>query len=727
MSKKFLKPILLILTLTMLFSLPVFANGNIEGMLDKAYNLIMDGEKEEAVKAYEEVYKIVKESDQDDKKKYNTAYKDLGIVYVETGEYYKAISVLEQAVPLYEDSEWLPCLYKNLAVAYYNIGEYVKAIAYADNGLAYGTSQWSGSLYEIKADSLKACGRYDEAIEHYEQMYKHNENELYYYDKLARCYEAAERYDESMENYLLIAENEKYTEGFTRNAVNVMLLKDEESTQDIVQTYLVDKLGYDNWGIACFLHDSKHYEKSLSYFEAAIEESQNDIERIYWYGSALYSAGEYEKALEIFQHVAEVDSTFNNTKTFLVYCYTELGNYEKSIEICEEILAEDQANMVALSNIRWNYIYMGKRDEAVAAMESSVLEKKADFRVSNNYIDTKKDITMEEILSIYSNLDGWPKEAKKEQVFFIIDKISKGHFTENSQKEYMTYLEQANSAYPGNYKIVSALADFYTDMGEYEKAMTLYEEAKQLNPYTKESILKKQLTVLEYIGEYEKALEINEQAMQAFPESEYFKLEKAYILIKYIKTPQEAIPIVEGVLAEDANNTSALEIMLYAYDSMKDYENALVYANKYLEEKKDCLTIKAYKAKALKSLEKEGADELIAEIESEPYSTCDTSLILANALIGNLDKVKEYLPVYLAEHSYKDNVNYFADHYYMKDAILDSEIQDILGLEVEKDVAAENVGELSKTSSLPMVGLGVAAAGLVLLVGGIVVNKKQKK
>lgn len=723
MSKKFLKPILLILTLTMLFSLSVFANENIEGMLDKAYNLIMDGEKEEAVKIYEEVYKIVKESDQDDKKKYNTAYKDLGIVYVETGEYYKAISVLEQAVPLYEDSEWLPCLYKNLAVAYYNIGEYVKAIAYADNGLAYGTSQWSGSLYEIKADSLKACERYDEAVEYYEQMYKHNENELYYYDKLARCYEAAQKYDEAAENYLRIAENEKYTEGFTRNAVNVMLLKDEESTQDIVQTYLVDKLGYDNWGIACFLHDSKHYEKSLPYFEAAIEESQNDIERIYWYGSALYSAGEYEKALEIFQHVAEVDSTFNNTKTFLVYCYTELGNYEKSIEICEEILAEDPANMVALSNIRWNYIYMGKRDEAVAAMESSVLEKKADFRVSNNYIDTKKDITMEEILSICSNIDGWPAESEKEQAFFIIDKISKGHFTENSQKELVAYLENSNVAYPGNYKVVSALADFYADMGEYEKALTLYEEAKQLNPYQTEAILKKQLTVLEYMGEYEKALEVNEQAMQEFPDSDYFKLEKAYILIKYMKTPEEAITIVEGVLVSDADNANALELMLYAYDSMNDYENALVYADKYLEENKDSVIVKAYKAKVLKSLEKDGADELIAEIENEPYSTCSASLIVANALIGNMDSVKEYLPVYLAEHPYKDSVKYFADSYYMKDAVLDSEIQDMLGMEV----TAEAMGELQEGSELPMVGIGVAAAGLVLLVGGIVVSKKQKK
>lgn len=727
MSKKFLKPILLILTLTMLFSLPVFANENIEEMLDKAYNLSVDGKEDEALKVYEELYQIMKESDQNEKKKYNTTYNNLGMMYTDAGEYYKAITVLEQAVPLYEGEEWLPCVYKNLAKSYYGISEYAKAIEYADYGLDCGSNQWLGSLYEIKADCLKACERYDEAIEHYEQMYKHNENELFYYDKLARCYEAAKKYDEAVENYLRIAENEKYTEGYTQNAVNAMLLKEEEETENIVQTYLVNKLGYDNWRIACFLHDFDHYDKSFPYFEAAIEESQNDIEKVYWYGSALYGAGEYEKALEFFREVAQKDANFNNTKFFLVYCYTELGEYEKSLEICKEILAENPEDMGALSNVRWNYIYMGKRDEAVAAIESSVLEKKADLRVSNNYIDTKKDITMEEILSIYSNLEGWPEESEKEQIFFIIDKISKGHFTENSQKEYVTYLEKANSTYPGNSKIVLALADFYTDLGEYEKAMTAYEEAKQLNPYATESILKKQLTILEYVEEYEKALEVNEQAMQAFPESDYFKLEKAYILIKYREAPEEAIAIVENILASDADNADALEIMLYAYDSMKDYENALIYADKYLEEKKDSLTIKAYKAKALKSLEKEGADELIAEIESEPYSTCDTSLILANALIGNLDKVKEYLPVYLAEHSYKDNVNYFADHYYMKDAILDSEIQDILGLEVEKDVAAENVGELSKTSSLPMVGLGVAAAGLVLLVGGIVVNKKQKK
>jgi len=172
--------------------------------------------------------------------------------------------------------------------------------------------------------------------------------------------------------------------------------------------------------------------------------------------------------------------------------------------------------------------------------------------------------------------------------------------------------------------------------------------------------------------------------------------------------------------------------MLIAYQE-EDYEALLTYAEKCLEQTPDSLKAKAYKAAALTALGQDGADAVIADIDSIQYTYEDTDVLIAESILGRLDKAKEIYQFLL--ENYPKTAREVVYDYELRNLLKDPEFCEMAGLEapaVEEEsteqenaekISAETATENSEEPDVQAEGSPipvVAGVGIVAVLIGIV-------
>lgn len=167
------------------------------GLLYKKLN-----EEDKALKDYEEALKI--------NPKDPHAYNNTGVIYMDRGEFEKAIGYFEKAIEVMDNDVYVQ-FYNNITRSYKGLKEYEKAIKYYDEGILKLKNK--PSLYYNKAKTLRQMKKYQEAIEVYIEGSKLKDADKEdFYDEIGDTYKLFEQYDEAIKWYKKVIElNPKHT------------------------------------------------------------------------------------------------------------------------------------------------------------------------------------------------------------------------------------------------------------------------------------------------------------------------------------------------------------------------------------------------------------------------------------------------------------------------------------------------------------------------------------
>ena len=158
-----------------------------------------------------------------------------------------------------------------------------------------------------EGNELFEQGRYDEAIEKFQQVVNSAPEYYKYYVNLGNCNREKGDYQKAIDNYMKVLEQEP---------------DETAALLNIGECYvLMDKM-----------------EEGISYFEKVIAQNPTDPVIFYNLGEVYARVGNHEKALENYQKAAELKPEWEVPYLKMGYCYVALDRKEEAIKAFEKFL-----------------------------------------------------------------------------------------------------------------------------------------------------------------------------------------------------------------------------------------------------------------------------------------------------------------------------------------------------------------------------------------------------
>ena len=158
-----------------------------------------------------------------------------------------------------------------------------------------------------EGNELFEQGRYDEAIEQFQQVVNSAPEYFKYYVNLGNCYREKGEYQKAIDNYMKVLEQEP---------------DETAALLNIGESYvLMDKM-----------------EEGINYFEKVIAQNPTDPVIFYNLAEVYARVGNHEKALESYQKAAELKPEWETPYLKMGYSYVALERKEEAIKVFEKFL-----------------------------------------------------------------------------------------------------------------------------------------------------------------------------------------------------------------------------------------------------------------------------------------------------------------------------------------------------------------------------------------------------
>lgn len=643
------------------------------------------------------------------------------------GFYYSANEKQDKAFEKLGETDNPTGLYEQKIKSMYAAGRYWLVEKYYNEAAAEGIA--NAFMTSYYGDALASCKQDAKAIEVYERIIEvyaggdggYIANYLYAIGdcqkSMGKTGEAAATYEEAL-GYG--GDEAKYNTKMAALELEYKL----NNVDNVVALYLGDKT---NEEIADTLSEYECYDEALQYYEKAENEDGTDMRtsKAYTY----FSMGLPKEAAALYEEVIleNPEDTASMNMLGSIYC-DELGRYDEAKELFENIVELNPKANGTKGNLAVVARKSGKLDEVPGIYQEVIGMNEAYVYAYNNWIKYQKDITVDGAVEILKGYPGWPKTTEM-QALMLADTINVDFMTETSLNSYLDYFKERLSEDGGNYYYMQTVASLLCALGQYEEALPYYEQALEaagvLTYYATNGLG----NCYYYNQDYEMAAlyyGVNADA-------EYWKGSRLDVAECYIVSGQceQAREAIDQYLAEGGTDDVSYYHMLIAYQE-EDYEALLTYAEKCLEQTPDSLKAKAYKAVALTALGQEGADTVIEDIDSIQYTYEDTDVLIAESILGRLDKAKEIYQFLL--ENYPKTAREVVYDYELRNLLNDPEFCEMAGLEapaVEETTEQENSGEVTEenvTENSEETGVQadgnpipvVAGVGIVAVLIGIV-------
>ena len=273
------------------------------------------------------------------------SYNNIGVVYINRGDYDKALEYFKQALEIREKSIGKADSYNNIGIVYNNRGNYDKALEYLkqaldiyekvlgkehpDTAASYGNI---GTIYANRGDYEKAVEYYKLAVDIYEKVLgKEHPDTAISYNNIGVLYMNRGDYDKALEYYKLALDIREKVLG-----------KEHPDTA----------ISYNNIGVLYM--NRGDYDKALEYYKLALDirekvlgkEHPDTAKSYYDIGVVNMNRGDYNKTLEY---------------------------YKMALDIREKVLGKEHPDTARSYNqVAWAYHLMGKYEEALPWAEKAV-------------------------------------------------------------------------------------------------------------------------------------------------------------------------------------------------------------------------------------------------------------------------------------------------------------------------------------------------------------------
>ncbi len=285
----------------------------------------------------------------------------------------------------------------------------------------------------------------------------------------------------------------------------------------------------------------------------------------------------YTKAKELIDELHQ--SSLEDTD-FLVCCakyYSNLGNPKKSIEYCQKALKLEEEENFLHNFIADEYVNL---DDPFNALKhyTSALE-----------YDPYDDYSLENVMLCYSKLN-----RSQEALDFLNQYLDKFSFSETAWYEYgqfhfnqknyeeaingFDYLLAINSQAVGVYANKAAC---YEAMGEWDKAIAVYEEMLDLE-YTKAFTFYKIGLCYKEAKKLVPALTSFQKSLREDPQFYLAMMEQSHIY-EELGNPKEALYFAQEASALNEGNVEYQKRLAFLYITCGDYEESLSCLKKLIE------------------------------------------------------------------------------------------------------------------------------------------------
>ena len=372
--------------------------------------------------------------------------------YEKLYDYQAAISAYEKAFA--QDSTQLSIIIA-LAESHYQAGDSDKSLAYWTKALQlspeniylktkkaiahYRISDWKGTIASSKkvfeTDSIPLLMRMtgdanlnllrgDSALFYYTRTVEKNPSDHIAVHKLANFYYSAQLYPEAIEtteNYLVnINPNQK-----TVGQLHGMALYSNGDYKDAIERLeLNTQLGDSTYSTSYFLgmsyYASKHYYESIPWLEKAYLINADDVNLLYYYGTALSRTYDRKRGIEILQEgVDMIEKQMEMMYDFdisFAHAYQAYGNHLKAIQYYKSAIKRKPDKTIILYNIARTYDMTKNYENAIDYYERFLKTKPKEMDISKSVGSPGKDNVEMKEFYYYMASKRIPKI--KEELFF---------------------------------------------------------------------------------------------------------------------------------------------------------------------------------------------------------------------------------------------------------------------------------------------------------------------
>lgn len=339
-------------------------------------------------------------------------------------------------------------IYVNMGTAYQAKEDYQSAIeqyqqalkidpanAAAQQGLkTAGAAQQDKVLAQTSktADDLFKQGRYDEAIQQYEQLLKMNPKDSATHFDLGATLQAKKNYDAAIVEYRTAASLDPDNAAYTKALDTVM---------DLKAAPIIDA--------AVKAHQNKDYPNAITLYKQALDLRPNNASLWFDLASAQYSYQDYQGARSAYTRALELDRKGQINDLYFVATIDENSN--KGLDALSEY------NKYLSDAPKGNYASAAK-DRASA--------------LSKNINATVKIKSEAQLADIKEAADNYQKAVLLQQ--------------QQQFEQALPLYQKAISLQPQEPSYAYALGTLYQQQKDFDQAMTWYQKAKDLDPTNKD-------------------------------------------------------------------------------------------------------------------------------------------------------------------------------------------------------------------------------------------------
>jgi len=516
-------------------------------------------------------------------------YENLGYAHEKNGNEKEALKAYTKALELGNENKQI---YENrLGVFYKNQGDYTKALKHYSNAIKIKPLP---VYYQNKALTLETIGKFEEAIQCYEQAIKLESGDSTYYYRLAFLLIKSKKYSEAvnyLKNAIDIKQEPLYLESlgyaYEYQGLGEEALKQYTKALDISTS---DKDIYEN-RIGVFYNNQGRYNEAIAHYSNAIKikptanyydnigfayEKISDIENameaykqaveiadenkdIYLnhLGIALYNQGRFEEAITYYQSAVR-------TNPMAVY-YENIGKaakFNEDFELFEEAYLKaaelEPQHGKYFYELGWNFVIKSiKIDKAKEYLKKAITLYQKTPEIE------KEELTSMTYLGAAYQLEGNFDEAEKQfkdvheidpDNYLVCTVLGKLYLEKNDLEQSLKYYKRAlemDSDKIVNYDNVGYV---FEKMNNYSEAIKIYSSAAEKNPTYYEKAAKLFFTN----GDYENAEKYIRLAIEAFPKNNVY-LENLALTLQFKGSYKEA----EEVFIKAMNLAPSQDLDIY--------------------------------------------------------------------------------------------------------------------------------------------------------------------
>lgn len=351
-----------------------------------------------------------------------------------------------------------------------------------------------------KGAALYKHGRYQEAIESFEQAIRLNPDFAVAYNDLGAAYLNLGRHQEAIEAYnQAISIKPDYIEPHYNLGVAYAGLGHWQEAIEAFKQAIRIKPDYvdahNNLGIA--YSNLGRWQEAIEAFKQAIRIKSNFAESHYNLGWAYLNLGRYQEAIESYKWALRIKPNFAEAHNNLGMAYLNLGRYQEAIESCKRALRIKPNFVESYYNLGMAYAGLGRWQEAIEAYNQSIGIKpdyvEAHYALSAVYVRLGRH---QEAIEAYNQatsinpdyVDTHSVQTNDQKSLSMVPKLDLLSFRVDEGDSYITFVGEVKNISNENLDI-SAIATLYDKEGQiikFDESFLLYHPIgpEQISPFS---------------------------------------------------------------------------------------------------------------------------------------------------------------------------------------------------------------------------------------------------